>query len=111
MENKVDISFSIISIMGIEEHIWVVTNEGFSKLAKWHFNVWHNFFLIYRLDTIKSKSEIHVTLLWQDRQASSGTCQENALLWGGSEKARVCSTDLVPLRGPSSVCHSYVARK
>lgn len=45
MENKVGISFSIISTMGAEEHIWIVTNEGFSKLAKRYFNIRQIFFL------------------------------------------------------------------
>lgn len=85
--------------MGIEEHIWIVTNEGFS------FQNWLNEILIYgiiffidRPDTMKYNSEMHVFLFWWDRQVSSHTCQEDALIRGCSEKAKVYSVDLVPLK-------------
>lgn len=112
MGNEAGISFSMNSNMGIEKSIWIVTNEGFS------FQNWQNDILTYgiiffidRLDTMRSNSEMHISLFRRDRQASSGTCQENALIRGCSEKAKVCRTDLVPLRGQGSVCHTYVARK
>lgn len=60
---------------------------------------------------MKSSSEMHISLLCRDRQTSSGTCQENALIGQCSKEAKYHSVDLVPLRGRSSACHSYVARK
>lgn len=49
--------------------------------------IYGKIFLISRFDTTKSNSAIHVSLFWQDRQASLGTRQENALLWRGFEEA------------------------
>lgn len=60
MGNEAGISFPINSNMGIEKHIWIVTNEGFS------FQNWQNDIVMYgiifsidRLETTRSKSEMH----------------------------------------------------
>lgn len=78
-----------------------------SQMKPFFFQTWLNDILIYgiiffsinRLDTMKSSSEMHVSLLCQDRQASLGTCQENTLIGECSREAEGCSVELVPLGG------------